>query len=352
MKAGRTQRWRRRPSRWIGSLLLLTLLLLSLLSCRNEVPRVALFYYNGEDPYIRTFVDQIESAAGDRFRLTSLDARNSQTLQNEQIDDALEERLDLAIVNPVDRLSSYAIIRRLQEAGIPIVFFNREPLPEDLYLWEHTYYVGARAEQSAWFQAELVMELFGGNPENLNHHDKNGDGAIQTIILKGEQGHQDAEIRTTEVLRSFDRAGFSLDILAIEVCNWMRDEAYNRMEELLREHGEAVELVISNNDAMALGAISRMRQEGYLTDTDGNGRLGKSASGWVPVVGIDGLQEAVEQIEAGYLYGTVKNDSESMAVAIVELSTSIVAGGDLQNLSYPLENRKYIWIDYQPFSLR
>jgi len=333
---------RRYPRRW--ALALGSLLFLSLLSCRSEEPRVALFYYNGEDPYIRTFVDQIESAAANSFDLVSLDARNSQTLQNEQIDAALEERLDLAIVNPVDRLSSYAIIRRLQEVGVPIIFFNREPLPEDLDLWERTYYVGARAEQSAWLQAELVMELFGGDPNALNHHDENNDGTIQTIILKGEQGHQDAEIRTAEVLRSFERAGFRLDILAIEVCNWRRDEAYNRMEELLREHGEALELVISNNDAMALGAINRMRQDGYFADKD--------EEAWVPVVGIDGLQEAVEQIEAGYLYGTVINDSKSMALAMVELSRSVLEGRDLDGLSYPLDDQKYIWIDYQPFSLR
>lgn len=315
---------------------------LGLFSCARQELHVALLYYNGEDPYIRTFVRQIVEHADGHFALESYDARNSQILQNEQIDAVLKDDPDLVIVNPVDRLGSYTIIRRLQESDVPVIFFNREPLRQDLFLWDRTWYIGARAEQSARLQAELVMDLFGGDPTHLNDHDTNGDNAIQAIILKGEQGHQDAEIRTSEVVRSFADHGFVLDVLAVEVANWDRSQAFSRMDELLREHGEDLELVISNNDAMALGAISRMRQNGYFSEAD----RGES---WLPVVGIDGIDDAVEQIEDGYLYGTVKNDSLSMAEAIVELARIILDGRDPSELSFPIVDEKYIWIDYQPF---
>jgi methyl-galactoside transport system substrate-binding protein len=322
-----------------------------LLGCANGNQRVALFHYKGEDPYINVFVQQIEEKAAGMFELDTFDARNSQILQNEQIAGVLEDPPSLLIVNPVDRLGAYTIIRRLKEMDIPVIFFNREPLRRDLFLWEHTYYIGARAAQSARLQAQLVMELFGGEPERLNRHDTNGDGWIQTVILKGEQGHQDAEIRTTEVLRSFEEAGFLLDVMVIEVANWDRNEAYGKMEDLLREYGAEMELLISNNDAMALGAIVQMQQRGYFADSNGDGRIDKDDEEWIPVVGIDGIDDAVAQIEDGYLYGTVKNDSLSMAVAIVELAGAILNGNPLSTLSFPLEEDKYVWIDYQPFVL-
>jgi methyl-galactoside transport system substrate-binding protein len=318
-------------------------------ACSSGLPKVGLLLYNERDPFILEFARQIVVEAGTDMAVSKVDAGNSQLIQNEQIGRLLDERPALMMINPVDRLGAYAIIRRLQAEKVPVIFFNREPLVNDLAIWDETYYVGARAEQSGQLQARLVMDLFGGNPEALNRYDRNGDGIIQTIILKGEQGHQDAEIRTREVLRSFESLGLPIEVLALEVANWNRDEAYEKMGRLIRSFQEQMELVISNNDAMALGAISRMRQAGMYQDTNGNGRIDREDEGWIPVVGIDGLKEAEEAIREGYLYGTVKNDSLSMAKAMAELAAALIEGRELSSLSFPLVAGKYIWIDYQPF---
>jgi len=140
-----------------------------------------------------------------------------------------------------------------------------------------------------------------------------------------------------------------MEVLALEIANWNRDEAYAKMGYLLRDYQRRVELVVSNNDAMALGAISMMRQAGMFQDTNRNGRIDRADELWIPVVGIDGLQEAEESIAEGYLYGTVKNDSLSMAKAIVELSGILLGHIDPATTKYPLEDGAYIWIDYRPF---
>lgn len=326
----------------------------ALSSCGTRESPVSLFLYNEADPYIREFARQILAASPLDALPRKFDAGNSQLIQNEQIEGELSrrpasERPALMMINPVDRLGAYALIQRLKDEDIPLVFFNREPLAEDMELWDKTFYVGARAEQSGQLQAQLVMELFGASPDALNEYDRNGDGVLQTIILKGEQGHQDAEIRTREVLRSFEDAGFCVEVLALEIANWNRDEAYGTMGTLLRDYRQRVELIVSNNDAMALGAISRMRQEGLYRDTNGNGRIDRNDAGWIPVVGIDGLREAEESIAEGYLYGTVKNDSQSMATAMVELAGVLLGTVDPATVSYTLVDGRYIWIDYRPF---
>ena len=264
----------------------------------------------------------------------------------------LAERPSLMMINPVDRLGSFAIIRKMKAASIPVIFFNREPLVQDLALWDKTYYVGARAAQSGQMQAELVMELFGSDSAHLNQYDRNHDGKIQTIILKGEQGHQDAETRTSEVLRSFESRNFRIEVLALEVANWTHDEAYTKMGRLLGKYQNKLELIISNNDDMALGAIARMRQMGIFRDTNGNDRIDRFDTNWIPVVGIDGLQEAEASISEGYLYGTVKNDSQSMAKTMIELANAILGHIPFSFISVPLEKGKYIWIDYKPYVSR
>ncbi len=331
--------------------LILVLVVLCFLSCSVSPPPAGLLVYNGEDPYIDSYMKELQQNARGLFPLTVFDARNSQVVQNEYLEQSIGEGAPVIIVNPVDRLAAYSMIQTLKNQNIPVIFFNREPLREDLYLWERAYYVGARAEQSGQMQADLVMELFGGKPDALNKYDRNGDNVIQMILLKGEQGHQDAEARTREGLRSFENAGFSLDVLALEIANWNRGQAYELMGTLIEDFGEDIELVLSNNDAMALGAINKMRQSGMFKDSNGNGRIDRDDEQWIPVVGIDGLEGAVEQIRSGYMYATVHNDSGTQAEAVVDLAAALINGSTLSNLEHPLVDEKYIWIDYQPLVL-
>jgi len=328
---------------------LLTVLVIT--ACRPPRNSVGLFLYNLEDPFVYSFSQQIREESRDLFDIQGFDAQNSQIIQNEQIEQLIRKRPDLMMINAVDRLGAYSIIRKLKHEGIPVVFFNREPLNEDLRLWNDAWYVGARAEQSGQMQAELIMDLFGNDPEFLNQYDRNEDGMIQAVILKGEQGHQDAEIRTSEVVRAFKDRGFKLDLLITEVADWKGEEAYEKMGPIIDKYGGRIEVVLSNNDAMAIGAINRMKEQNLFRDTNGDGRIDRDDEAWIPVAGIDGLEEAVSLIEEGYLYGSVLNDSQTQARALVELSEYILGGRSLDDMNFRIEDDMYIWIDYRVFTL-
>ncbi len=337
--------------RKIGLLIITIMCFIVFTGCSEKQEHTGLILYKSTDPFIYNFARQIESYADGVLNMETYDSKNSQILQNEQIIEAQKQNpTNLMIINPVDRLSTYAIINKQREMGIPVIFFNREPLQKDLELWEKAYYVGAKAEQSGQLQAELVMELFGNNPYQLNEYDKNGDGIIQALILKGEPGHQDAEIRTEEVVQVFVKQGYTIDTI-LEVANWERSQAYENMEDILKEHGEEIEVVLSNNDAMAIGAIQQMRESGFFTDTNENGQIDMADDTWIPVVGIDGIAEAVELIKQGYLYGTVINDSDAQALAIIELAELILGTRTQAELSFDLEDESYIWVDYKVFTL-
>lgn len=331
------------------SFLLIISILLLITSCKKEHNRVGLFVYNEIDPFMQSFAGQIMSLSSGKFPVQLYYAKNSQVIQNEQIESELQHNPFLLMINPVDRLGSYSIIKTMKEKNIPIIFFNREPLAEDLALWNKVYYVGAKAAQSGQLQAELVMNLFGTDPKKLNSMDKNSDGKIQLIILKGEQGHQDAETRTSEVIQSFEKRDFPIDILAIEVANWNYHEASVKMGKLLQKYETSIELIVSNNDDMALGAIQTLREYGFLHDTNNDGHVDSHDDRWIPIVGIDGLEEAEKAIAAGYLYGTVKNNSVKMTEVMIELSLILLGQKDFSSLSVPIVDDKYLWIDYSPY---
>jgi len=330
--------------------LLIVLLLFPLISCQSDNSKVYLFIYDMNDPYIEQLGVNIVSAGSKYFDIEIHDAQNSQIIQNERIEEVLKLHPRLLIINPVDRLGVYPIIEKAKEIGVPVIFINREPLERDLQLYDQAYYVGARAEQSGILQAEIVAELFGGNPLQLNEFDKNSDNTIQAIIFKGEQGHQDAELRTEYIEYALENSGYSLEILTTEICDWNVDIAYQRALTILPEY-PSVEVIISNNDAMAIGAIEAMIELGLFVDSNENSIIERDTEIWLPVIGIDGISEAVSWMQRGYLYATVLNDALGQANATVDLARFILFGTDLDSLDISLDNGHYVWVDYEVYTL-
>lgn len=331
--------------------IVILLLVLFLSACEAPISSIPLFIYDMNDAYMAEFEAKIRANAVGHFMVTRIDGQNSQIIQNEQIDNYLNDAYPVLIINPVDRLSVYAMIEKAKQNDTYLIFFNREPLVEDMALYDKLFYIGADAAESAQLQASLVMDLFGNDPDNLNQFDKNGDKIIQTVILKGEQGHQDAEARTKVVIESLKNAGYTLEVLDIIIANWDRKVAYGLTQGFMELYQADVELIISNNDAMALGTIDKLKEMNVFLDVNQDGLIDRDNEPWLPIVGIDGIAASLESIKQGYLYGTIVNDSDNMAKSIVELTDWILQGKDLRDFPYPISDDKYVWIHYQKLSL-
>ncbi len=304
-----------------------------------ETLRIGVAVYLQEDTFIGTLVQDLERLAQERekeegikINLNIVDGHGSQVTQNDQVDRLIALDYDILCVNIVDRTSAAVLIDKAQEADIPIVFFNREPVEEDLLRWEHVYYVGAVAEDSGVLQGEILLDYWNKQRERV---DRNGDGILQYVMLEGEPGHQDALLRTEYAIQTLISSGVKVEKLASETANWDRTQASARMQQWIEQYGTSVEAVISNNDDMALGAIDTL------------------ISAKVPqeqrplIVGVDATAPALEAIENGTLQGTVLNDAQGIAKALLALSVALSSGED-PSQTVALENEHYIWLPYQP----
>ena len=285
--------------------------------------RIGVAVYKGTDTYINNMTQAMEAAAqawseesGERVQVTVSDAQESQNTQNEQIDRFLSLGYDVLCVNLVDRTDAARIIGKAREADVPVVFFNREPVQEDLESWEKVYYVGSDARQSAQLQAEIVLELWEKDPAAL---DLNGDGILQYAMLEGESRHQDAMIRTEVSVQTLRDAGVPLERLQSGIAHCERSQADALTESWLLKRSD-IELILCNNDDMALGAA------------DAVARLGLELRN---IVGIDGTPQGLEAVEDGKLLGTVVMDYAAHGQAIFQLSRALDAGeelGEMENM--------------------
>ena len=154
--------------------------------------RVGVITYTQDDPFINGLTDELKAQLKamenkERRIIVSIKSGNDdQQEQNEKVEEMIDAGCDVLCINLVDRTAPSRIIRMARNEDIPVIFFNREPVREDLMQWEKLYYVGCDAEQSGIMQGEIAAEYINSHPEV----DKNKDGKIQYVLLEGEAGHQ------------------------------------------------------------------------------------------------------------------------------------------------------------------
>ena len=279
--------------------------------------------------------NELNSQKGDSYdvMVTVRDAVGSQRTQNDQVKEMIDEGCNILCINLVDRTDPSEIIDSAKEKNIPIIFFNREPVAEDMMQWDKLYYVGAKARQSGQMQGEIAANLILKDKSI----DKNHDGKIQYVVLEGEMGHQDAIVRTDSSVETILAKGIKMEKLSYEIANWKRSQAQNRMEQLIRQYGNTIELVLSNNDDMALGALDSYRIMGYTKDN-------------MPMMlGVDGMQEALEAVKDGRLTGTVYNDKEGQAKMMAAIVFASVSGKGLDGINF--ENLTEVYLPYQKVTI-
>lgn len=325
--------------RTAGLLALLCLLATSGCTPQVETPstiRIGVALYQQDDTFLGTMMQDFESLAQTmeqerdlKITLNLVDAKGSQATQNDQVDRFLALSYDIICINIVDRTSASILIDKAKAKDIPILFFNREPVQEDLDRWEGAYYVGSQAALAGQLQGEMVADAWQAADPDL---DRNGDGILQYVMLEGEPGHQDALLRSEYSVRALESRGISTERLATESANWSRGQAASQMTQWLAQFGGEIELILSNNDDMALGAIDAYRDAGLLED--------------LPcIVGVDATPAALTALAEGQLLGTVLNDAQGQATYMLELAYLLATGQD-PGQSLPLEDGNYIWLEY------
>jgi methyl-galactoside transport system substrate-binding protein len=297
-------------------------------------PNFAFFLYDGSDTFILELMSSISSAMPEDITYEIFNANNSQSVQNLQIVENIDRGFDLFVINAVDRLASSSIVERLSREGIPIIFFNREPLAEALV--GNVFYVGAAADSLGERQADIAAYYFLGS--HSGYKKEIGD-TIRAIILKGEHGHQDAERRTENSISRLAELGFVVDVLAIHSADWRRQDAHEAMRTLYAQFGDNIDLVFSNNDDMALGAIDFLLEEGIFIE----GRQPKEQP--FIVIGVDGTPVGLEAVYRGLIFGTVNNDNAVQSSAILTLADYIMNNRDFYSFPYTITSGHFIYID-------
>ncbi|PLS05580.1 galactose/glucose ABC transporter substrate-binding protein MglB [Neobacillus cucumis] len=299
----------------------------------SKLPAVGATIYKFDDNFMSYVRRAMETSAKGKVNLMLNDSQNDQAKQIEQVDTLIAKGAKSLAINLVDPKAAQTIVDKAKAKDIPVIFFNKEPDESVLNGYDKAYYVGTTSSESGVLQGELIAKAWEANKDKW---DKNHDGKLQYVLLKGEPGHPDAEARTKYAVDTIKSKGIQVEQLAMDTAMWDATKATEKMDAWVSKYSDKIEFVIANNDGMALGAIASLEKAGYF-----------SGDKFVPVVGVDAIPEALEMIEKGKMVGTILNDAKNQGKATVDLAANAANGKDvLDGTEWKLDDKKAVRVPY------
>ena len=220
--------------------------------------------------------------------LTILDGRQDALTQSNLFDTALTEKYDAIIYIPVDIDAGVEPVERAKAAGVPVFGSCTLISKTDLY----DAYINSNDVEAGEMMAKAVL-------------DKVGDNA-KLVVLEGMIG-QSAQVQRFQGIQNVLASKPNVTILGQNTANWSRAEAITLMENYLTSNGDQIQGVLAENDEMAVGAIEGIRNYGL-----------KPAS--IPVVGVDGIKDALQAVKRGDQLMSILQDAKGQAQGAIDLA--------------------------------
>ncbi|MCL1944806.1 MAG: substrate-binding domain-containing protein [Firmicutes bacterium] len=201
------------------------------------------------------YLGRVQAAMVQQSSLTENDfipsLKQEQTEQDNQIETELNksDKPDLLLVNPVEPEQTENIVKKCKDAGVPVIFFNKENRTYD-YSKNDTLYIGSGLDGGGIIQGEMVARML--TDQNSPYKVEAGT-TVRPVLLYGDPGHADALFRTLTWIRSANKLlegkeikiDFDLQIngnvnikyMPSKELNWSADGARAVIETLITSPG-------------------------------------------------------------------------------------------------------------------
>lgn len=236
------------------------------------------------------------------FKLADANADSAKQLSD--VETFIDQKVDALLVVPNDPNIVKAIGRKAKNAGIPLIIVNRRPNEDDMNKYV-TSFVGSDEIEGGRIQGNFIVNALG---------DKKGEA----LILLGPLG-QDAVTKRTEGNKDVFKDHKNITIVAEQEGKWERDRGLAIAENVLSGQ-KSINVVVSNNDEMAIGAVLASRKLG-IKDED------------ILIVGLDATPDALEYLGKG-LDATVFQSAQGQGSAGAEMAYRAAKGEKVEKIKW------------------
>lgn len=260
----------------------------------NDTLTIGLSISTLNNPFFVTLSEHAEAKAIELdVKTTIVDAQDNASKQASDIEDLIQQKVDLIIVNPVDSVAVATAVESANAMNIPVITVDRSSQSGEV-----VSHIASDNVAGGVLAGEYIAQLVGGN--------------AKVVELEGVAGSSAARDRG----QGFNEAITGiLNVVAKQTANFNRSEGLTVMENILQSNPD-VSAVFAHNDEMALGALEAI-----------------SASGKnIVVVGFDATDDAVAAVKAGKLAATVAQKPDEIGIIAMETAISYLNGENVEQV--------------------
>lgn len=259
-----------------------------------------------DDLWLTTMRDAMEAYGKSQpnVELVMVDSKEDTATQLAQVENFIAQGMDAIVLVPANTDATDPMTKAAQEAKIPLVYVNRLPsnLPSDVA------FVGSNSIDAGIFQMQWIADKLGGKGN--------------VVIMMGNLDQEAAQKRT-EGVKQVAAKYPDIKITKEQTGNWSRAEGLALMENWLST-GDQIDAVASNNDEMAIGALSAI---------EAAGKLGK-----IIVGGVDASPDALQEMDKGRLNVTVFQNAKGQGEGGIKAAIALARGEKIDQIT---------WIPYE-----
>lgn len=243
------------------------------------------------NPFFVTLRDgALQAAQKAGVQLVVLDAQDRVDKQVADIEDLIQRRVRVLLVNPTDSAAVVPAIQRANQAGIPVITVDRAATGGRV-----AFHVASDNVAGGRMAAEFVCNLL------------KGQGKV--VELEGIPGTSAARDRGQGFNAHLKEKCSGITVVARQTANFDRAQGLSVMENILQAQRE-ISAIFAHNDEMALGALQAIKASGRK----------------IPVVGFDATPDAVKAVEACEMAATVAQQPAEMGRIAVEKAVELIKG--------------------------
>ncbi|MFW2490378.1 galactose ABC transporter substrate-binding protein [Clostridium chromiireducens] len=266
---------------------------------------------------VKDSLEKIEQENPGTVNYTFYNGKGDQNIQNMQLNSILAEKnIDLIVLDMVDSKYTKYAVEKIKQSNIPAMFWGNVDIPATMS-YGKACSIRPDPAEGGILQGSIVVDEWKNDKDKI---DKNNDNIIQYIMLEGTPTNIYALERTKYSLLEIQRNNIKTEELATKICNWSEEEADTTISSLLLKYGNKIELIIANDDAMAIGAISALQKYGLNLENNMQD---------VKVIGFDGIEKARELIKNGVMTGTVVEDPYFIAKTLYTVGLNLLNNQNL-----------------------
>lgn len=232
----------------------------------------------------------------DGVELIVNDGEGNAEKQIAQCESFVAQGVDAVIISPYDYDAAVTAAQTCVDAGIPV--FVAKGLIADMSVVET--YVGSDDFNAGVIEMNYIADLL--------------EGKGNIVVIEGPTGVTGAVLRNDGIASVLEKYP-DIKVLYSQPADWYRDQAMELMENWL-QLGADIDAVVAHNDEMALGAYDALEAAG-IADS-------------VPVIGIDGIQAAVESVGDGKMKASILQDSKTIAETAIDVAIKLAKGEEIE----------------------